>query len=219
MALIDEQTVVNEAYVFLDEKRLLLAAELLRQLRLYQQLNAELVILHNQAKEAMLLAVKHHGLDGLQVYPSASFEAAKYRQTSRNFMGVILLETMLSLESDGEMTGETNGAGTNGAGTNGAGAGQNHDEKNHTISNPSIKADNCAGLFKDIVIKSAVLAGLSGNLYRLLAEYRITERRSRALENVILPEIEQSLRVMTSHLEELDLEEAVQVHLQSRKQL
>ncbi len=33
----DEQKVVREAYIFLDEKRLLLASELLRQLKLYQQ--------------------------------------------------------------------------------------------------------------------------------------------------------------------------------------
>ena len=65
----NEQMVVNEAYIFLDEKRLLLASELLRQLRLYQQLNKTLDALHAQAKEAMQSAVMFHGLDGLQVYP------------------------------------------------------------------------------------------------------------------------------------------------------
>ena len=64
-------------------------------------------------------------------------------------------------------------------------------------------------------MQSAVAAGVSGNLYRLLREYRLTERRSRALENVILPEIKQSLREMSLHLEELDLEDAIRVHLQS----
>jgi vacuolar-type H+-ATPase subunit D/Vma8 len=68
-------------------------------------------------------------------------------------------------------------------------------------------------LLSAIVVKSAELAGLSGNLYRLLREYRITERRSRALENVILPEIVQDLREMSSHLEELDLEDAIRTHL------
>jgi len=61
-----------------------------------------------------------------------------------------------------------------------------------------------------------MIAGVTGNLYRLLAEYRITERRSRALENIILPEIEQSLREMSSHLEELELEDAIRVRLQSK---
>ena len=56
---------------------------------------------------------------------------------------------------------------------------------------------------------------VSGNLYRLLADYRLTERRARALENVILPEIEQSLKVMTTHLEELEFEDAVRVRRQA----
>ena len=84
-------------------------------------------------------------------------------------------------------------------------------------SNPSAKAENCSRLFCDITMKSAVLAGVSGNLYRLLAEYRITERRSRALENIILPEIRLALHEMSSHLEELELEDAIRVRLRSNK--
>ncbi len=70
-----------------------------------------------------------------------------------------------------------------------------------------------------MLVQNTVLAGISGNLYRLLAEYRVTERRSRALENVILPEISQMLREMTTHLEEIDLEDAIRVRLQSREVL
>jgi V/A-type H+-transporting ATPase subunit D len=189
LELKNEQLVVNEAYIFLDEKRMLLAAELLRQLRLYQQLNNELGVLHDQSKQAMQSAVMHHGLDGLQVFPAASFEAATLKQNTHNFMGVILVETELSTE--------------------------NVENKQATASNPSAKAEYCRQLFREIVVQSAVLAGISGNLYRLLREYRLTERRSRALENVILPEIEQHLREMSLHLEELDLEDAIRVYLQS----
>ncbi len=82
-------------------------------------------------------------------------------------------------------------------------------------ANPSVSAEKCARLFRDIVVRSAVLAGLSGNLHRLLAEYRVTERRSRALENIILPEIDQAPGDMTSHLEELELEDAIRVRPQS----
>jgi vacuolar-type H+-ATPase subunit D/Vma8 len=68
-------------------------------------------------------------------------------------------------------------------------------------------------------MQSAVLAGVSGNLYRLLAEYRVTERRSRALGSVFLLEIDQALREMSTHLEELDFEDAVRVHLHSGTQV
>ena len=189
LELKDEQVVVKEAYIFLDEKRLLLASELLRQLRLYQQLNRELDALHAKVKDALQAAVMHHGLNGLQVYPAASMEGAELKQTTRNFMGVTLIESILHTEDITDIK--------------------------TTPSNPSAKAHHCIALFHEVVVKSACLAGISGNLYRLLAEYRITERRSRALENVILPEIEQALREMSTHLEELDFEDAVRVHLQS----
>jgi len=189
LELRNEQVVVNEAYVFLDEKRLLLASELLRQLRLYRQLSRQLDTLHASAKDAMQAAVMHHGLDGLQVYPAKSLDDAEFKQSSRNLMGVTLVETELVTENIPDM------------GT--------------APSNPSGKAENCSRLFHDIVVQSALLAGVSGNLYRLLAEYRVTERRSRALENIILPEIDQALHEMSSHLEELDLEDAIRVRLQS----
>jgi V/A-type H+-transporting ATPase subunit D len=190
LELMNEQVVVNEAYVFLDEKRLLLAAELLRQLRLYQQTSEELDDLHARVRAAMEAAIRSHGLNGIQVYPAGSIDAVEWAQTTRNFMGVTLVE-----------------AGFKGEGGNAVPT---------TAVNPSGAAELCRKLFRSILDKSAVLAGLSGNLYRLLSEYRVTERRSRALENIILPEIEQSLREMSSHLEELDLEDAIRVRLQSK---
>jgi V/A-type H+-transporting ATPase subunit D len=189
LELRSEQEVVREAYVFLDEKRLLLASELLRQLRLYRRLSSELDALHESARDAMQAALMHHGLNGLQVYPAKSFDDAEFKQETRNFMGVELIETELIME--------------------------NAADRVTLPPNPSAKAENCSRLFCDITMKSAVLAGISGNLYRLLAEYRITERRSRALENIILPEIDLSLREMSTHLEELDLEDAIRVRLRS----
>jgi V/A-type H+-transporting ATPase subunit D len=80
-------------------------------------------------------------------------------------------------------------------------------------SNPSPEAEHCRTLFLQLVDKATVLAGVSGNLYRLLAEYRRTERRARALENVVLPELEQLLRDMSNQLEELDQEDIIRMHL------
>ena len=188
LELKNEQVVVTEAYVFLDEKRLLLASELLRQLRLYLALREELEALHTRASSAIRAAVMHHGLNGLQVYPTKSFVDAEFEQSTRNFMGVELVETGLVTETVDDAV---------------------------RAANPSASAETCARVFRDIVVRSAVLAGVSGNLHRLLAEYRVTERRSRALENIILPEIDQALREMSSHLEELELEDAIRVRLPS----
>lgn len=189
LELIDEQSVVKEAYVFLDEKRLLLASELLQQLQRYQQLNQELTELHASARAAMAAAISHHGLDGLQVYATTRLTDAEWQRRPRNLMGVTIVDTELVFEPD---TAEPANA-----------------------VYPSAVAERCRTLYRHILQKSAELAGLSGNLYRLLAEYRVTERRSRALENIILPEIDQALREMSSHLEELELEDAIRVRLQS----
>jgi V/A-type H+/Na+-transporting ATPase subunit D len=191
LALREERVVVGEAYDFLDEKRLLLAAELLRQLEAYTRLSARIEALAHTAGRQLAAAVGHHGIEGLGVYPAASLAGVHVGMTQRNFMGVTLMETALDA------------APAEPAARRGA-------------VNPSPEARQCGVAFSELLQQSARLAGISGNLYRLQAEYRLTERRARALENVIIPEIEQALRVMGTHLEELDFEDAVRVRLQAR---
>jgi V/A-type H+-transporting ATPase subunit D len=191
LALREERVVVGEAYEFLDEKRLLLAAELLRELEAYARLSARIEALAHTAGRALAAAVGHHGLEGLSVYPAAELAGAQVGMTQRNFMGVTLVETALD-EAPAEPAAR------------------------RAAANPSPEAGQCGAAFGELLQQSARLAGMSGNLYRLQSEYRLTERRARALENVIIPEIEQALRVMDTHLEELDFEDAVRVRLQAR---
>jgi V/A-type H+-transporting ATPase subunit D len=178
-----ERVVVEEAYDFLDEKRLLLAAELLAQLARYQQLLAELEEKTAQAHQSLVAAIKRHGLQGLSVYP-ATTDIYTVENSKRNLMGVTLLDTRIS-------------------------ASQHETGKQATPSNPTVDARQCQAAFQELLGLSAELAGVSGNLYRLSAEYRQTERRARALENVILPDIESSLGRMSAYLEEMDLEDAI----------
>jgi len=199
LQLQDEQKVVNEAYTFLDEKRLVLASELLRQLKLYKALQYELMALHHMASEALRDAIMVHGLEGLQVYPVMHSDADSIQPRIYNFMGVKLVE-VANVDDKASVRYKNSAGGVSEA------------------VFVSEKAESCRSIYADIVNSSHGLAVLSGNLYRLLREYRLTERRSRALENVILPEIENNLRNMIQHLEELDLEDAVRVHLQSGSQ-
>jgi V/A-type H+-transporting ATPase subunit D len=185
-----ERIVVREAYDFLDEKRLLLAAELLRQLAAYDHLRQELELLRQQAVSALVRAVALHGLQGLSVYPATVLESARFETETRNFMGVMLATTRLQLTDDGAA---------------------------NIAACPSSEARACQLAFRKLLEVSGRLAGISGSLYRLLAEYRLTERRARALENVFLPEIEEMLRAMTSHLDELEFEDAVRVRMLGRQ--
>ena len=150
LALKDERTVVTEAYNFLDEKRLLLAAELLHQLDRYQQLLAKTESRADTAKRALAAAIARHGLQGLDVYPAASLEGFRLVTSKKNFMGVTLLAT------------------------------DQHIPPRDTAipvpaSNPSLEAEACRTAFQEILQQGATLAELSGNIHRLLLEYRLTD--------------------------------------------
>ena len=69
----------------------------------------------------------------------------------------------------------------------------------------------CAALFRDVLERGVRLAAVSANLERLMHEYRRTERRARALENVVLPEIDESVRFVEEQLDAVDQEEAIRV--------
>jgi V/A-type H+-transporting ATPase subunit D len=56
-----------------------------------------------------------------------------------------------------------------------------------------------------------MIAVCSVNLRRLMQEYVRTERRARAIENVLLPEIEHSLKFIDEQLELLEQEEVARV--------
>ena len=184
----DEHAVLLEAYDFLDEKRLLLAAELLRQLGGHEDLLKQYDEVRKRAESMLVATIRRHGLQGAQVYPGCYLQDAELDTSARIFMGVRLLDTRLILPTE-------------------CGPGP--------ICQPSPEAEQCRLEFLELARIGAVLAGVSGNLHRLLAEYRRTERRARALENVIIPEMTTKLRDMSSRLEELDQEEVVRVHIRT----
>jgi V/A-type H+-transporting ATPase subunit D len=189
LQLREEHEVILEAYDFLDEKRLLLAAELLRQLKQYEDNIRQYEALREKAEHALVASVKRHGLQGAQVYPGHYLENAVLRSENTLFMGVSLTTTGLNISEE---------------------------ILKQSTCHPSPEAEACRELFQRLVRLAAVVAGLSGNLHRLLEEYRRTERRARALENVVIPEMSHTLREMSTQLEELDQEDIVRVHLKHK---
>jgi V/A-type H+-transporting ATPase subunit D len=186
----DERRVVAEAYEFLDEKRLLLAAELLRQLERYETLLDDIETLGRSARQQLVAAVQRHGLQELSVYPATPLAGAGIDLQQRNVMGVTLLDSRLVTSHIGPRPPPV-------------------------ASQPSPEAEQCRAAFASLLPRLVTLAGISGNLYRLLSEYRRTERRALALENVVLPEIEQALAKMAGYLEEMELEDAIRVRIKA----
>jgi len=141
--------------------------------------------LQADAEAALARAAGRHGLEGLWVYPRAEPGPGTVRIERRSFLGLPLAEAILE--------GAASAA------------------PRPRPVDPSPEAERCRACFTALLECAARLAALTGNLHRAAAEYRRTERRARALENVLLPEIDAALREIGNHLEALEQEEAIRV--------
>jgi V/A-type H+-transporting ATPase subunit D len=183
LELQEERRGMEEGYRFLDEKRLVLAAEILRVLGDYQQAWGALSQDYVKAADALLAAVTRHGLEGMQIYPPASYATAALEIGERSILGVIVQDVALTLEP-AEMP---------------------------PPANQSPEAEQCKQRYVEIMRAGIALAALRGNLLRLFEEYQRTSRRARALEDVLLPEMDRTLGELAVSLEELDREESIRV--------
>jgi len=177
----DERRAMHEGYVFLDEKCLLLAAEILRELTRYGALRRDFIALHSTAIHALEAAIARHGLHGLQIYPAASVAGASLKDTQRMVMGVRVQSVALDVGAVAELS----------------------------AVDPSPEGDSCRRAFASLLAPAASLAALAGNLERLSLEYQRSARRARALQDVLLPELDRSVYEIESRLEELEQEDAI----------
>jgi V/A-type H+-transporting ATPase subunit D len=190
LALADERALMRQGYRFLDEKRMLLAAEMLRALERHRLVQAQLLQQLGLAQSALRQALQRHGLEGLLAYPPNAAAPHAPRVTRTLFLGVPVLST----------TGDPAAA----------------DFDDQAID-ASPEARACRGAFAALLGPLAQMAAATGNLERLGAEYRRTERRARALENVLLPEVEVALKAIDEHLELADQEEAVRIRMAGQR--
>lgn len=179
---------MQEGYRFLDEKRLLLAAEILRQLARYEAHMVQFRQFQQQAAEALRAAVVRHGLEALSLYPGTP-PAVPVEPRRYSFLGVQLLESATAADPPLPETAPA--------------------------EDPSPQARYCAEVFHHLLLRARDLALLSGNLHRLIDDYRRTERRARALEDVLLPETQAAIRDLEERLDDLDQEEAIRVRLKT----
>jgi V/A-type H+/Na+-transporting ATPase subunit D len=189
LELRDERRLVQEGYELLDEKRVMLATEILRELRAHEAAQTALDRLWLEAREALAGAVEMHGFEDLTVEPPCLLDTVLLRQTERSFLGLRLAEASLD-------------------------AAPCVPASRPVRSTPELK--RCAGTFRQLTGELVAQAARAANLRRLIEEYRRTERRARALENVLLPEIDHSLKFIEEQLDAVDQEEAVRVRNAAR---
>jgi V/A-type H+-transporting ATPase subunit D len=175
----EERRAMQEGYVFLDEKCLLLAGAMLRELRRFDEARGKLRTLQHQAAAALAAAVKHHGLQGLQCYPASPDNAITLQLHQRLLLNVPLLDASATREP---------------------------------IAAPepayvSPEAEDCREKFSVLTQQLVFMAAMSGNLARLYRDYRRSVRRVRALQDVLLPELESDMNEIETQLEELERDE------------
>jgi V/A-type H+-transporting ATPase subunit D len=180
IALAEERRAMREGYAFLDEKCLLLAGEMVRQVRVHSILSQELAVLAGSARQALADALARHGLHGLQVVPP-SVPQQKLRIEPRPLLGVTLLRAQL--------IGAAGSA--------------------PPAVYPSPEAEACRAAYAAMAVKLAELAAVSTTLARLYSEYRRTVRRVRALQDVLLPELDADIADIDTRLEDLEREDAI----------
>ncbi|MBK1717879.1 V-type ATP synthase subunit D [Thiocystis violacea] len=186
LELKEERIGLREGYRFLDEKRLILAAEILAEIADYEREKVLFDADQAKAAEALQAAVVRHGFEGLSLYPPVQDLDVRIELKPRVVLGVTLHEA--SLTGEAPIPPAVSVA-------------------------ASPEADACRAAFIGLVPRAARLAARVANLERLRVDYARAARRARALEDVLLPETEERINGIETVLEELEREEAIRARL------
>jgi V/A-type H+/Na+-transporting ATPase subunit D len=175
--LADERKLMRQGYEFLDEKRMLLASEMLRQLRDYQERFDRLLTETKDAASALAAAVE---------------PAPEAPVTPNNVRTLFLGLAMMSVA-------QTSGSAASG----------------QAAVDPSPEAKACHAAFEKLLWTAVDIGLRMGNLMRLAREYRRTERRAKALEKVLLPEVEEAMKLIDEQLDTMEREEVIRTRWSS----
>ena len=184
LELREERVGMEEGYHFLDEKRMVLAAEMLNELRRYETAIQTFQQAYQRAASLLKNAIGRHGLNGLEIYPVKKNIWSDISKKSQSVLGLVVNEFNIKENVT--------------------------DSEQHAI-NYSPEAELTRKAFTSLISMMVELSGMRSNLFRLQDEYQRTSRRARALEDVILPEIDEALSHIDATLEEMDKEEIVRI--------
>lgn len=193
LALIDERKLMRDGFGFLDERRVLLATEILRLAKQYEQARADLDSASKVALASLVGAVARHGLEDLQIDHGAAVPLEPPHTLRSKLLGVQLIHAETHT-SDVEPKWVPADA-----------------------LDPSPEAARAGVAFARLAYLSCLAGVLAGNLLRLAREYRRTDRRAKVLENVLMPEVETALKFVVEQLDTLDQEEIARARMIIRR--
>ena len=178
----DERRAMHEGYVFLDEKCLLLAGEILRELERHAPAAARVPrAARRRAGARCRRRWRATGCRACRSIRPPIWRRRSVRERTRSLMGVRLQEAELDMARAPAAEAVM----------------------------PLARSRSLPPRFCRRAGRGAPLAAVSGNLERLSLEYRRAVRRARALQDVMLPELDHSIYDIESRLEELEQEDAI----------
>jgi len=191
LALGDERKLMRDGFGFLDEKRMLLAGEMIHRVRELEEKLAELDRASLAARAALGDAIERHGLDELQMLPPPFPALAAPSLLSSSLLGVAL--NAVASAAPTEPTSLLDGV--------------------ETALTGSASLVTAAMAFRRLALLSGEVGVIVANLERLVREYKRVERRANALESVLIPEVEEALKTVTEQLESFDQEETIRARM------
>ncbi len=183
MELKDERQLVREGYELLDEKRMLLAAQIQRELKRFR-----------------CSAARKRRASARFAFPRARCGAPP---RSRRAVGLSAsIDARRGAPRDPPLApvqlGIARGA---------SGAGRANTRSSRTARQSDAGGARLRRGAAQWLHRAVELAACSVNLRRLVRDYVRTERRARAIENVLMPEIESAIKIIEEQLEGMDQEE------------
>jgi V/A-type H+/Na+-transporting ATPase subunit D len=199
----EERRTAQEGYALLDEKRMLLAARALALAASLAERRREWDEAWAAAVDALRDTLDRHGVQALETWPCTAASLHLELREAR-VLGLRLPEAVARMQDERpELPAPT------------------RDPRDivalgspSTIaapSDPSPEAAECGLAWRALLERGAALAALETSLWRLVDEYRRTERRTAAIEHVLMPELDAAISTIAQALEAIDQEEAIRV--------
>ncbi|MCZ8130266.1 MAG: V-type ATP synthase subunit D [Steroidobacteraceae bacterium] len=184
LELDEERRTAREGHALLDEKRMLLAARILQRLGALRRASADWREAESAARDALRESLRRHGLQSLEIWPERHAVLDLHREAER-VLGIELpaVRPELSIAPPAREPVD-----------------------------PSPEAANCADRHSELLVRAATRAAAECALQRLADEYVRTERRTSAIEQVLLPELQHEHAAIADALEALEQEETARVH-------
>jgi len=181
----------REGYEILDRKREVLTTELIRLAHDASVLQEGMWALQDKAYHALEKAKLSQGQEHVEWAALAAHKTVDVQLKFRGIMGVAIPV----IEASGEPP-----------------------EMSYSLGDTSVTLDEASAAFREVLIRIPELSRLMTAVFRLAGELRKTQRRVNALQNIFIPEYEETVSFIISTLEEREREETFRLKLLKTRQ-